>query len=207
MEIERRIFDTGRVEVRRASPDSKAATIRGYAAVFNSMSEDLGGFREQIAPGAFDDVLENDVRCFFNHDENIVLGRTLSGTLRLSVDDKGLAYEVDMPDTQCARDLLISMDRGDVSQSSFGFRVGVNGDTWDENDDGVIVRTITKFGRLFDVSPVSIPAYPDTTSGVRSLQAWQEARNAAQAKTAAEQKELRNKEVARRARLLRLHTA
>jgi hypothetical protein len=151
--------------------------VRGYAAKFNTLSENLGGFREQIAPGAFDGVLQDDVRCFFNHDENLILGRTTAGTLRITADAIGLMYEADLPDTQAARDLAISMERGDITQSSFAFRLAANGDSWDENEDGVIIRTITQFGRLYDVSPVSIPAYPDATSGMRSLDAWKNAKN------------------------------
>lgn len=177
MNQERRFFQSGKMEIRRANADSGVTTVRGYAAKFNTLSDPLGGFREQIAPGAFDGVLDNDVRSFFNHDMNIILGRTVAGTLRISVDDTGLAYEVDLPDTQVARDLIISMDRGDITQSSFAFSVSPNGDTWDETEDGVIVRTITKFSRLYDVSPVSIPAYPDATAGVRSLDAWRATQN------------------------------
>jgi hypothetical protein len=175
-DIERRIFESGRIEIRKASPTSPVG-VRGYAAKFNTLSENLGGFREQIAPGAFDGVLQDDVRCFFNHDENLILGRTTAGTLRITADATGLMYEADLPDTQAARDLAISMERGDITQSSFAFRLAANGDSWDENEDGVIIRTITQFGRLYDVSPVSIPAYPDATSGMRSLDAWKNAKN------------------------------
>ena len=203
MEIERRIFDAGRLEIRRGVSD-KVQGIRGYAAKFNSLSEPMWGFREQIAPGAFDGVLNNDVRCFFNHDENLILGRTLAGTLRIVADDTGLSYEADLPDTQAARDLVISMERGDISQSSFAFRVAPNGDTWDENEDGVIIRTITKFGRLYDVSPVSIPAYPDATSGIRSMDAWKQARSAGiEAQTARNRAEIARK-LAEKGRILRL---
>jgi len=203
MEIERRIFDAGRLEIRRGASD-KVQGIRGYAAKFNSLSEPMWGFREQIAPGAFDGVLNNDVRCFFNHDENLILGRTLAGTLRIVADDTGLSYEADLPDTQAARDLVISMERGDISQSSFAFRVAPNGDTWDENEDGVIIRTITKFGRLYDVSPVSIPAYPDATSGIRSMDAWKQARSAGiEAQTARNRAEIARK-LAEKGRILRL---
>jgi HK97 family phage prohead protease len=182
MDIERRFITAGRIELRKTAPTADApalVTIQGYGAVFNCLSDNLGGFREQIAPGAFDGVLGDDVRCFFNHESDLILGRSVAGTLRLSVDDTGLAYECDLPDTQAARDLAVSMARGDVTQSSFAFRCAAGGDTWDENDDGVIIRTLTKIGRLYDVSPVSIPAYPDATSAVRSLSAWQSTRKAA----------------------------
>lgn len=170
-EIERRVFvmDALRVEGRG---EGDAPCIRGHAAVFDKLSENLGGFREKIAPGAFDDVLQDDVRALVNHDPNLILGRTAAGTLRLAVDSTGLMYEVDPPDTQMARDLLVSMKRGDINQSSFAFVV--EDDDWQEDDDGRLVRTIKKFRRLFDVSPVTYPAYPDATVGLRSLEAWRE---------------------------------
>lgn len=147
---------------------SGSPKIRGYAAVFNSMSEDLGGFREVIAPGAFDSSLSSipDVRALFNHDPNLILGRTIPGTLRLSVDDTGLAYEIDPPDTQAARDLMTSMKRGDVNQSSFGFYC--DEDDWTKDAEGCMLRTI-RSASLFDVSPVTYPAYPEASSGVRNL--------------------------------------
>lgn len=180
-DFERRFFESGKIEIRKADGGDKPSpiTLRGYAAKFDVMSENLGGFREQIAPGAFADVLKDDVRALFNHDANQVLGRTTAGTLRIAQDSTGLYYEVDLPDTQAARDLVISIERGDVSQSSFAFRVAPNGDSWDENEDGVIVRTITRFARLYDVSPVTYPAYPDATVGMRSLEAWKASRAAA----------------------------
>jgi HK97 family phage prohead protease len=171
VDIERRFFDLDDLKIETRA-DSDAPVIRGHAAVFNKLSENLGGFREQIAPGAFDDVLNDDVRALFNHDPNHVLGRTKAGTLSISVDDNGLAYEVDPPDTQTARDLIVSMQRGDVSQSSFAFTV--EQDDWSEDEDGRIVRTIQKVKRLYDVSPVTYPAYPDASVGLRSLEAWKE---------------------------------
>jgi HK97 family phage prohead protease len=141
----------------RVSKKGKRNIIEGHAAVFNELSEDLGGFREKINPGAFDDVLDNDVRAFFNHDPNFLLARTSSGTLKLSTDKRGLKYSFDVPDTTAGRDLLVSMKRGDITQSSFAFQVET--DTWNTTSKGEI-RTIEKVSRLFDVSPVSIPAYP-----------------------------------------------
>lgn len=183
MDKERRFF-SGAVEVREAQ-DGAGMAIRGYAALFESLSENLGGFREQILPGAFGGVLENDVRALMNHDENLVLGRTASGTLRISQDAHGLFYEVDLPDTQAARDLMTLIKRGDVTQSSFAFSVAAGGDSWAEDDEGRIVRTITKVGRLFDVSPVTYPAYPDTTVGARGLEEFK--RSADQARREAQQ--------------------
>ncbi len=154
--------------------EGKPPMLRGHAAVFNQLSEDLGGFREQIAPGAFLEAIEkDDVRALFNHDPNFVLGRKASGTLRLAEDARGLAIECDPPDTQMVRDLVIEpMRRGDINQMSFGFSMRPNGQDWAKNDDGQIVRTLKRV-RLMDVSPVTFPAYPETDVGVRELRAWQ----------------------------------
>tara|TARA_Y100000015_G_C2384318_1_gene86563 strand:+ start:131 stop:757 length:627 start_codon:yes stop_codon:yes gene_type:complete len=174
-DLERRYvaFEGSKVEYRGEGDDKKPFLV-GHAAVFNSLSENLGGFRELIHKDAFEDVLQNDVRALFNHDSNLILGRTKAGTLNISVDDKGLRYELDVPQTTAGRDLLISIERGDVTQSSFGFRVLE--DNWDEDDDGRWVRTIKKVKRLFDVSPVVYPAYPEATVAKRSLDAMLEKR-------------------------------
>jgi len=142
----------------RISKRNGKQVIEGHAAIYDSPSEDLGGFTERIQQGAFDNVLENDVRAYFNHDPNFILGRTTSGTLRISTDDTGLKYEFDVPDTTAGRDLVVSMQRGDITQSSFAFTV--EEDSW-EQVEGKDIRTINKVKRLYDVSPVSIPAYPN----------------------------------------------
>jgi HK97 family phage prohead protease len=165
MKIERRLIPT-KFEI-RSGESEEIRQITGYGAVYNDLSEDLGGFREKIEPGAFDGVVSDDVRALVNHDSNLILGRTGAGTLRLSVDDVGLRYEVDLPDTSYARDLAVSMQRGDITQSSFGFYI--EDDDWAKRDDGTIVRTIKKVRQLLDVSPVTYPAYPTTSSEARSL--------------------------------------
>lgn len=151
----------------RVDRREKGGLIVGHAAVFDRLSENLGGFREKIAAGAFDDVLSDDVRGLFNHDSNLLLGRSRAGTLRLNIDQRGLGYEIDAPDTTAGRDLLVSLERGDVTQSSFGFTVA--DDTWAEDRDGTVIRTIRKLARLFDVSPVTFPAYPDTDVAKREF--------------------------------------
>lgn len=160
----------GTVEIRAAEDGS--GTIKGIAAVVNQetvIGGGLFGFREKIAPGAFDDAVKNDdVRALFNHDPNMLLGRTASGTLRLSVTKSGLAYEVDLPDTRAAQDVRALIQRGDVNGSSFGFTV--EDDDWDETDvkkGQLPLRTIRKVS-LFDVSPVTYPAYPQTSVSARS---------------------------------------
>lgn len=147
--------------------DEEGKKIEGYGAKFDSLSENLGGFREIIAKGAFDEVLKDDVRALINHDPNLLLARTKSGTLELNIDDSGLRYSLTAPNTGYANDLLESLQRGDLDQSSFAF--SVDSDTWTEDDDGRSVRTINKVRNLFDVSPVTYPAYQDTTVAIRSL--------------------------------------
>jgi len=150
----------------RARSGSKPG-ITGHAAVFNQLSDDLGGYREQIQPGAFADTIKGgDVRALWNHDPNFILARTKSGTLRLSEDREGLKIDADFPDTQFARDLLVSIERGDVDQMSFGFRVLPEGSKW-HLEDGGVVRTVSAVD-LFDVSPVTFAAYPQTDVGVRA---------------------------------------
>jgi len=151
-------------EFRMENAEQNGNTIRGYAAVYNSDSEWMGGFYEQIATGAFDGVMDNDVRAYFNHDENLLLGRVSSGTLRISTDKRGLFYEVDLPNTTYANDLAELMKRGDVNQSSFAFLI--EKDRWEQRD-GTTYRIIEKVSRLLDVSPVSQPAYPDSTSELK----------------------------------------
>ncbi|BAE75633.1 phage protease [Sodalis glossinidius str. 'morsitans'] len=164
-------------EIRAEQQDTQPTRIIGYGSVFNSRSEPLWGFREIIKPGAFDGVLNDDVRALFNHDANFILGRTVAGTLALSVDERGLQYDISAPDTQTIRDLVLEpMRRGDIDQSSFGFCIAHDGEYWYEDDEGIVIREINRFSRLFDVSPVTHPAYQDTDSAVRSLKAWQEAK-------------------------------
>ena len=167
--MEKRLF-----EIETRMEEGETVKVVGHASVYNTMSEDLGGFREIIAPGAFDNVLENDVRALINHDGNLILARTTSGTLALSTDEKGLRYEFEMPETSYGKDLAVSMKRGDITQSSFAFTVA--DDSWDTRD-GMDVRTINKVKRLFDVSPVTYPAYPDADNLViaqRGLSVYKE---------------------------------
>lgn len=168
--IEHRTFAVDELRVATKTDDeSGAKMIRGHAAVFNRDSEEMFGFVERVAPGAFTNTLKDDadVRALFNHDPNVVLGRSKSGTLRLREDKIGLAIEIDPPDTQAARDLLVSIERGDISQMSFGFRTVT--DEW-HTDKKRMVRTLKEV-ELFDVSPVTFPAYPDTDVSARDLEA------------------------------------
>ena len=163
----------------RAKDDGKKM-LRGYALKFNQRY-DLGWFIEEIDRDALKSADMTDVRALLNHDPNFVLGRTTSGTLRLKTDDIGLEYEIDLPDTQAARDLAVSIERGDISQSSWAFNIMYSdeerGDRWIEETDGKRYRTITKVERVFDVSPVTYPANPDTTVAKRCAQTIEEENN------------------------------
>ena len=170
MKKETRHFGLDNLEVRANEDDT--LTIRGHAAVFNSLSEPLGGgqpFREKIAPGAFRDSVDGDVLAFWNHNSDVVLGRT-PDTLRLSEDDVGLAFELDPPESRAAE--IESIQRGDVRGVSFGFQT-LN-DSW-ETIDGEEIRTLEEV-RLIEVSPTPLPAYPATDVGVaqRSREEWHE---------------------------------
>jgi HK97 family phage prohead protease len=151
--------------------------IIAQIALFNRMSEDLGGFRERIAPGCFSKTIERgDIRALMNHDPNYVLGRNKSGTMKLWEDEVGLNMECEPPDTTWARDLLVSMRRKDIDQCSFAFRT-IN-DSWDEVN-GEIVRTLLE-AELYDSSIVTYPAYTMTSAYVRSLLYTQEFRELAE---------------------------
>ena len=174
---------TSPIEIRMDDPGDDAVapvkTIRGYAAKFNTESENLGSseyqFYETIAPGAFDDVLGDDVRALFNHEPDLILARSKAGqgTLKIGVDTVGLWYEFEAPNTQLGRDLVVSLERGDIDQSSFSFSVDRDGQSWSEVRDGdgptIVRRTITKVSRLYDVSPVTFPAYLATEVDCRAL--------------------------------------
>lgn len=170
--IERRTV-ASRVEL-RASYDSDEFTIEGHAAVFNTLTEDLGYYEswfEKIDPGAFKTVLSKnpDVRALFNHDPNYVLARTKSNTLVVREDDDGLYYEADVDGaTDIGKRLRSSLSRGDVDQSSFAFRVARKGDSWEEDEQGRLVRTIHQFSELYDVSPVTYPATTTTDVSLAS---------------------------------------
>lgn len=147
--------------------ESNTLVIEGYALKWDVRSKNLGGFVERVAEGATKKTIqESDVRALVNHDPNKVFGRSKSGTLELSNDSTGTHYRVKGDLRQSyVQDLAIAMERGDVTQSSFGFRVVGNGQEWGEDEDGYPLRTLTEI-QLFDVSPVTYPAYEDSTSGI-----------------------------------------
>jgi HK97 family phage prohead protease len=143
-------------------------TLTGYIALFNTLSEDLGGFVEILAPNAFSSSLDSGraIRALVNHNTSACVGNTASGTLRLSQDSKGLAFEIDLPDTTAARDLRVSVDRQDVTGCSFGF-ITLE-DSWAVSDLGQTIRTLLDVD-LYECSVgVTFPAYGETTSELRS---------------------------------------
>ena len=167
-EIEHRAFQEG-VELR--AKDGGGSTLRGYAARFNSAYEmwhrDMGTFYEEVGRDAFKNADLTDVRVLFNHDPNQILGRTKSGTARVGVDENGLWYEVDLP--QSAEAVREAVSRGDITQSSWGFSLRESGDKWEIRTGGKKHRLLTDVETVYDASPVTFPANPDTTVAKRSF--------------------------------------
>nr|MBA2742358.1 HK97 family phage prohead protease [Actinomycetota bacterium] len=149
------------VAVDVGSLDTRGRTVVGYASVYNVLSEDLGGYREKIAPGAFADVLDSDVRALLNHDPNEVLGRTKAGTLRLFDEQRGLRFELDLPASPLGENVREAVRRGDLDGASFRFVVGQ--EEWDAD-----VRTVTKVRELHDVTVATYGAYPAASVELRT---------------------------------------
>lgn len=169
MKPERRIA-LGKAEIRRSGEVTK---IAGYGALYNQETIIGNNFRERIMPGAFRDlvVASADVRSLFNHDVNFPLGRTTAGTLTVSEDATGLQYEVTPPASRS--DVLESVERGDVTGSSFSFRVAKDGEEWTRSTRAgeLPLRTIHRFAELIDVGPVTFPAYNEATAEARDMAA------------------------------------
>jgi len=157
------------VPVRELRADKEAGTIEGYAAVFNEEASIGGMFREVIKPGAFKRAIKDgqDVRALWNHDSNHILGRTKADTLTLEEDKKGLWISIIPPNTRFASDLVESIRRGDIDQMSFAFIA--TEEKWIEKKDEPALREIIDVD-LFDVSPVTYPAYEGTEVGLRSAE-------------------------------------
>jgi HK97 family phage prohead protease len=168
-DAERRFFEQPvGFEIREGKEDENV--IEGYAAVFNKDSVDFGGWHERIAPGAFSTVLNDDAVALFNHDMSLVLGRN-KVNVTLSQDEVGLRYKVKLPDTSLAKDLRQLVKDKIIHQSSFAFTVAEQNWFHPKNEKEPSVRTITRMKKLYDVSPVTSPAYPDATIGARSFEA------------------------------------
>lgn len=146
--------------------------LSGYAAVYGSLSQDLGGFVEVIRPGAFTRSLTgaDGIRALYEHDAHKLLGNTRSGTLKLTEDAHGLAFELSLPNTSYATDLGVLVERGDIAGCSFGFTVPAGGDAW-EMRSGQLTRDLLTVD-LQEITITSNPAYRDTTVAVRSMDAW-----------------------------------
>lgn len=166
---ERRYYEFDKLNIELRHEDNKVKIV-GHAAVFEQLSVNLGGFVEKIQKGAFlKAIKKSDTRALFNHDTNFILGRKSSKTLILKEDDTGLYTEIIPPDTQLIRDLVLEpIKRGDIREQSFGFIVKI--DEWLEEKGKVPIRTIIEVDQLFDVSPVTFPAYPQTDVALRSLE-------------------------------------
>jgi len=175
---ERRAF-IGTIEARMQEGQEMPAEVRGVAAVVNQAT-DLGFAEEVISPGAFDEVLSDDVRVLGNHDPNQVLGRTASGTAKVFLTESGeLGYSF-TPDYENSTHVswVRSIMRGDITQSSFAFTVPKGGSEWRSSDKYGVngKRVINKIERLYDVSPVTYPAYEGTAVSARDLQAAKDER-------------------------------
>lgn len=141
--------------------------VKGYAVVFNALSEDMGGFRERFAPGAFTDSLKRQgVLALFNHERSALLGRTSSGSLAVSQDSHGLGFQLVLPKTQLGADVAELVQRGDLSKMSFGFIVPSRGDSWG-SERGQMIRTVHQ-ANLYEISIVPEPAYPQSSVGLRA---------------------------------------
>jgi hypothetical protein len=156
------------VEIRESN-GGNGHMITGYAAVFNSTSEDLGGFKETIRYGAFSRVLreKQDTVALLNHNPSLLLARTTSGTMRLSQDTTGLHFEIDLPDTSTGNSVYTLVKRGDLHQCSFGFTVGQEGQEWKGD-----LRILTDIDRLLDCSVVTRPAYSATSVQAARDMCW-----------------------------------
>lgn len=151
----------------RSTTKSGERHLVGYAAVFESFSEKIYDFYEIIKRGAFRDAIyTSDIRGLMNHDSNLILGRTSAGTMKVWEDSRGLAFDIKLPDTSYARDLAVSVDRGDISQCSFTFTAGK--DRWFVDKQGATKREILEVEKLFDLGPVTFPAYTETTVSARA---------------------------------------
>jgi len=185
---EYREFEMDKLEVRAAEGEDAPKKIIGHGAVYNKLSVDLGGFKELFEPGTFaESIKRDDIRSLRDHTPTYILGRTKAGTLELKEDERGVYYEVVVPETSYADDLLISIERGDVTGCSIMFQVdGEKGERWfleGKEVDAIdafmamwdekkhkIERHVNK-ARLYDIGPVTFPAYPQTDVKARSLAA------------------------------------
>lgn len=159
--MEKRIYN---VQLRA---DQQSRMVEGYAVVFDSFSKDLGGFKEIISADAFDETDMSDTKALFNHNYDFPLASIDSNSLVLDVDEKGIRYTFEMPNTTYGNDLLELMSRGIIYQSSFAFTVDSGNTRFYKDDDGKTIRSINKIEKLYDVSIVTEPAYEDTSVAIK----------------------------------------
>lgn len=146
--------------------DRKTRKISGTAVVFNQRSIDLGGFDEIIKPGAFNGVDLRDVVLLYNHESGDVLARTSAQNLKLNIDDQGVHFDAELPDTTLGNDTLINLENHNVCGMSFGFTIAPDGEEWQDNPDGSITHIVTRIGKLFELSLTPFPAYKATDVAV-----------------------------------------
>ena len=171
MEQERRYVVTP-VSLEMRADDGAAPQLKGLIP-YDSLSLDLGGFREVLKPGAFSETIKNDdIVGLFNHESSLILGRSEAGTLSFQDTDKGLGYTLDLPDTQAGRDLQVSVKRGDIKGTSFSFWIKDMADEQWVRDGDSTIRNILR-ATLGDVSPVTFPAYPESQVDMRSFKEWE----------------------------------
>lgn len=168
-----RSLDGVDVEI-RANEAGEPEYIEGYAIVFNQRSKDLGGFYEVITPEAVRSADMSDVVALFNHDSNHILGRTGAGTLELTTDERGLKYRIKYDkDDEDHRRVARKIAKNELRGSSFRFSIDQNGDTWEREESGTYKRTVTAFRGIYDVGPVTYPAYLQTTTAQRAFEEHQ----------------------------------
>ena len=170
---ERRTY-AAELRVEAGGYGKKTPTIKGYAAKFNTLSspmpiiedgQQIGTFREQLMPGCFRTAIAtSDIRMLINHDPNLILGRSKSGTLRMAEDEIGLSFDNDPPETSFSKDIQTSMKRGDVDQCSFGFSVAEGGDEYRKDPEVLngYIRSIHSVQKMFDLTIATFPQYDDT---------------------------------------------
>lgn len=197
--VEKRQFTTALKRMEGENEGEMSRTVVGSATVYNERY-DMGWYFEEIAPGAMTEAIKNsDCRALFNHDANYILARQSSKTLTLSDNETELTYEFETPETSYGNDLLVSLSRGDIAESSFAFTI--KRQTWieekDDNGNWFYVRRIEEIDKIYDVSPVTYPANPatsaDTRSAKASFDAWMEQREKPQIKTTPKLKKLRRR--------------
>ena len=161
-------------ELRTINDEGNKPKLVGYAVVWNALSSDLGGFKEKVKKGTFTRTLQetDDIKILFNHNTDHVLGSTKAGTLFIEERSKGLYFENELPDTQFARDLTVSVSRGDIDGVSFGFKI--TKEDWDRSEDDDVVRTV-KEAILIEVSPCTFPAYESSSVSTRSFEEFKSA--------------------------------